>query len=318
MQKRTIGKSGLEVSVVGLGCNNFGWRLDIASARQVIFKALDLGITLLDTADMYGGAGGSESCIGQILGDRRKDVVLATKFGAPMDQEGKLKGASRRYIMSAVEASLKRLKTDWIDLYQLHFPDPLTPLEETLRALDDLIRQGKVRYVGCSNLPAWQVVEAQWIARELGINRFVSSQDEYSLLERGVEQELIPALKAYGIGLLPYFPLASGLLTGKYRRGEPLPQGTRLANVKGVEYFGRFFDEAKLEKVERLQGFAEARGHSIVELAFSWLVANPIVSSVIAGATSAEQVEQNAKSATWALTAAELAEVDKLLGDRGR
>ena len=216
MKQRNVGKSGLLVSVVGLGCNNFGWGLELEASRAVIHKALDLGITLLDTADIYGGQGGSEECLGKVLGNRRKDIVLATKFGMVMDKEGHLKGGSRRYIMSAVEASLKRLNTDWIDLYQLHTNDPLTPMEETLRALDDLVRQGKVRYVGCSNVPAWRVSEAHWVAKQEGLNGFVSAQDEYSLLVRGLEKELRPALETYGIGLLPYFPLASGLLTGKY------------------------------------------------------------------------------------------------------
>ncbi|MGH9438953.1 MAG: aldo/keto reductase, partial [Terriglobia bacterium] len=217
MQFRNLGKSGLRVSVVGLGCNNFGGRVDLEQTRKVIHKALDLGITLFDTADVYGNKGGAEDLMGQILGDRRKDIVLATKFGMPMDNAEKT-GASRRYIFFAVEASLRRLRTDWIDLYQLHQADPLTPVEETLRALDDLVHQGKVRYTGCSNLAAWQVVEAQWTAQHLGLNTFASCQDEYSLLARDLERERMPAIRAYGLGLLPYYPLASGLLTGKYRR----------------------------------------------------------------------------------------------------
>src|SRR5712692_7604527 len=218
MELRNLGRSGLRVSLVGLGCNNFGGRIELEASRKVVHRALDLGITLLDTADIYGNLGGSETCLGQILGDRRKDIVLATKFAMPMDQAKTLKGASRGYIMAAVEASLKRLKTDWIDLYQVHQPDPATPIEETMRALDDLIRQGKVRYVGCSNFPAWQVVSAQWTARHRGLDAFVSCQDEYSLLVRDIERELVPAMTEYGLGLLPFFPLASGLLTGKYNR----------------------------------------------------------------------------------------------------
>jgi aryl-alcohol dehydrogenase-like predicted oxidoreductase len=229
MQLRNLGRSGLRVSLVGLGCNNFGGRLDLAASRPVIHKALDLGVTLFDTADIYGNKGGSETILGQVLVERRKDIVLATKFCLPMDEAGVLKGASRRYIMSAVEASLRRLQTDWIDLYQLHSPDPLTPIEETLRALDDLVRQGKARYVGCSNLPAWQVVEAQWTARTNHLSPLVSAQNEYNLLDRRIERELVPACQEYGLGVLPYFPLASGFLTGKYRPGEPAPQGTRLA-----------------------------------------------------------------------------------------
>ncbi|HSC70609.1 MAG TPA: aldo/keto reductase, partial [Candidatus Methylomirabilis sp.] len=195
MKQRTLGRCGLQVSLVGLGCNNFGGRIDLEASRKVIHKALDLGVTLFDTADIYGERGGSETILGQVLGDRRKDVVLATKFGMPMDDAGFLKGASRRYVLSAVESSLRRLKTDWIDLYQLHTPDPLTPIEETLRSLEDLIRQGKVRYIGCSNLPAWQVVDALWTARHLGVSAFVSCQDEYSLLVRDPERELLPAME---------------------------------------------------------------------------------------------------------------------------
>jgi len=223
MKKRKLGGSALEVSVVGLGGNNFGGRIDFTASRRVVGKAIELGINLIDTADSYGDKGGSEEWLGRILGEKRKAIVLASKFGMPMDEAGKLKGASRRYIMHAVEASLKRLRTDWIDLYQLHRPDPQTPIEETLRALDELVRQGKVRFFGCSNLTTQQVVEAQATARQHGLAAFVSCQDEYSLLVREVERELIPTAKALGLGILPYFPLASGLLTGKYKRGAALP-----------------------------------------------------------------------------------------------
>ena len=310
MEIRNLGRSGLRVSLVGLGCNNFGGRIDLEASRKVVHKALDLGITLLDTADTYGNFGGSEEALGAILGARRKDIVLATKFGMPMNAEGTIKGASRRYVMSEVEASLKRLKTDWIDLYQLHQPDPLTPIEETLRALDDLVRQGKVRYTGCSNLPAWQVAEAHWTARELGLNAFVSAQDEYSLVVRDIDRELIPALQAYGLGLLPFFPLASGLLTGKYRRNAALPAGTRLANMQRLA--DRFLTEANWQIAERLQDFAATRGHSLLELAFSWLAARPQVASVIAGATKPEQLEQNVKAVGWALSREEMAEIDRV------
>jgi aryl-alcohol dehydrogenase-like predicted oxidoreductase len=310
VKQRNLGKSGLLVSVVGLGCNNFAMRIDLEASRKVVHKALDLGITLLDTADIYGNRGGSEEMLGQILGDRRKDVVLATKFAMPMDEAETLKGASRRYIMRAVEDSLRRLRTDWIDLYQQHRPDPLTPIEETLRALDDLVRQGKVRYIGCSNLPAWQVVEAQWTAKHHNLNGFVSCQDEYSLVVRDIEKDLIPAMQGYGLGLLPFFPLASGLLTGKYKRNAPLPEGTRLANTQRLA--DRYMTEANWPIVERLEGFAAKHGRSMLELAFSWLAAKPTVSSVIAGATKPEQVEQNVKAADWALTPEEIAEIDKL------
>jgi aryl-alcohol dehydrogenase-like predicted oxidoreductase len=314
VKQRRLGSSGLQVSVVGLGCNNFGAWIDLEASRKVVHKALDLGITLLDTADTYGNRGGSEEMLGQILGDRRKDVVLATKFAMPMNDAETLKGASRRYIMRAVEDSLRRLRTDWIDLYQQHRPDPLTPIEETLRALDDLVRQGKVRYVGCSNLPAWQVVEAQWTSTHRNLNAFVSCQDEYSLLVRDIEKDLIPAMQGYGLGLLPFFPLASGLLTGKYKRNAPLPEGTRLATTQRLA--NRYMTDANWPVVERLAEFAAKRGHTMVELAFSWLAARPAVSSIIAGATKPEQVEQNVKAADWALTADDIAEIDRL-SDKG-
>ncbi|HXD91390.1 MAG TPA: aldo/keto reductase, partial [Candidatus Binataceae bacterium] len=245
-----------------------------------------------------------------ILGARRKDVVLATKFGMPMNAEGTIKGASRRYIMAEVEASLKRLKTDWIDLYQLHQPDPLTPIEETLRTLDDLVHQGKVRYIGCSNLPAWQVVEAHWAAKQLGLNAFVSAQDEYSLVVRDIDRELIPAMQNHGLGLLPFFPLASGLLTGKYKRNAAMPEGARLAMMKGLA--DRWINDLNWKIVEQLEEFSAQRGHSILELAFSWLAARPTVASVIAGATTSDQVEQNVKAIAWKLTTEELAEVDRV------
>jgi aryl-alcohol dehydrogenase-like predicted oxidoreductase len=315
MNRRSLGKSGLQVSTVGLGCNNFGGRIDLDATRKVVHKALDLGIALFDTADIYGDDGGSEDCLGQILGDRRKDIVLATKFGMEFGKTGVMKGASRRYIMSAVEDSLRRLKTDWIDLYQLHAPDPLTPMEETLRSLDDLVRQGKVRYIGCSNLPAWQVVEAQWIARQQGLESFISCQDEYSLVRRDLEGELQPAMQSYGLGLLPFFPLASGLLTGKYKRNAPPPEGTRFATTQRLA--DRYATAANWAIVEGLADFCAKRGHSLLELAFSWLLARPPVASVIAGATKPEQLEQNVKAADWALTPEDLAEIDRLTLTKG-
>jgi aryl-alcohol dehydrogenase-like predicted oxidoreductase len=312
METRSLGSSGLRVSVVGLGCNNFGGRIDLEASRAVVHKALDLGITLFDTADSYGSRGGSEQCLGQVLGERRKDIVLATKFGMPMDDANVQSGASRRYIMMAVEASLRRLRTDWIDLYQLHTPDPLTPIEETLRALDDLIRQGKVRYAGNSNFAGWQAVEAHWTGLQRNLNRFVSCQNEYSLLKRDIEAELVPAMQACGLGLLPYFPLASGLLTGKYRRQAPLPQGARLAQMKGLA--DRYLTPANWAIVERLEDFCMRHGHGLLALAFSWLAARPAVASVIAGATKPEQVEQNVGAIGWALTPEDLAEIDRLTG----
>lgn len=310
MQYRKLGRSGLDVSVIGLGCNNFGL-LELERAKAVAYKALDLGITLFDTSDVYGGhPGGSEEHLGEILGPRRKDIVLATKFGIAIDNEGRKNGASRRYIVTTIEASLKRLKTDWIDLYQLHTPDPTTPLEETLSALDDLVRTGKVRYLGCSNLPAWQIAHASWIALDSKQNRFVSAQDEYNLLARKAEAELIPALERFGMGLIPYFPLASGLLTGKYKRGEQLFSTTRLAII--AQMTDHFASERNFAMVETLDAFCRERGRTLLELAFSWLSRRAPVASVIAGATRPEQVEQNAKAAGWTLSSDEFAEVDRL------
>jgi aryl-alcohol dehydrogenase-like predicted oxidoreductase len=303
---RNLGRSGLRVSLVGLGCNNFGQRTDLESSRLVIHKALDCGITLFDTADVYGGRGGSETVLGKVLGDRRKDIVLASKFGMNMD-DGEKKGASRRYIMAAVEASLKRLRTDWIDLYQQHRHDPLTPIDETLRALDDLVSQGKVRYIGNSNFTAAQTIEAQLTARHLNLNAFTSCQDQYSLLNRDLDRENIGVMERYGLGLLPYYPLASGLLTGKHKRGAAAA-GTRLT----MPTFSGVMTDKNFDIVEKLEAFVKARGHSMTELAFSWLAARPTVGSIIAGATKPEQIEANAKAADWKLTADELAEIDKI------
>jgi aryl-alcohol dehydrogenase-like predicted oxidoreductase len=310
VETRNLGRSGLRVSSIGLGCNNFGGRIDIQATRLVIHKALDLGITLFDTADVYGERGGSETYIGQLLGENRSKVVLASKFCMPMSDDGTKQGASRRYIMSAIEDSLRRLKTDHLDLYQLHNVDPLTPIEETLRALDDIVRSGKARYVGCSNLPAWQVVEAQWTARSLGLDGFVSCQDEYSLVHRAPEKELMPAMRAYGLGLLPYFPLASGLLTGKYRRNAPMPDNARLTKTERLA--SRYLTERNWAISEKLIDYAEKRGHTALELAFSWLLAQEPVSSVIAGATRPDQLEQNVKAGGWKMSAEELAEIDAI------
>jgi aryl-alcohol dehydrogenase-like predicted oxidoreductase len=310
MEIRNLGQSGLRVSTIGLGCNNFGGRIGLEETRAVIHKAIDLGITLFDTADVYGDRGGSETLMGQVLGDRRKDIVLATKFGNPMDDAGVKQGGARRYIMAAVEASLRRLRTDWIDLYQIHSFDPRTPIEETLRTLDDLVRHGKVRYIGCSNFPAWRITEAHWTARTCGLNPFVSNQDEYSLVFRAPEAALMPAAQTAGMGMLPYFPLASGLLTGKYRRNAPMPPGTRLAATQRLA--DRYLTERNWAIAEQLGDFVEARGRTMLELAFSWLLARPPVTSVIAGATKPEQLEQNVKAGAWQLTAAELAEIDRI------
>jgi aryl-alcohol dehydrogenase-like predicted oxidoreductase len=311
MEIRNLGRSGLRVSAIGLGCNNFGQRIDFDATRRVIHKALDLGITLFDTADTYGNRGGSETEMGHRLGDERKRIVLATKFGNPMDDVGVKAGGSRHYIMQAVEDSLRRLRTDWIDLYQIHAPDPRTPIEETLRALDDLVRQGKVRYIGCSNFPAWQVVDAQWTAQANGLNAFISCQDEYSLVVRDVvEPQLKQAMLKFGMGLLPFFPLASGLLTGKYRRNRALPTGSRLANTDRLA--DRYLTERNWQLTERLADFVESRGHTMLELAFSWLLSQQPVASVIAGATRPDQLEQNVKAGDWKLSDQELAEIDRI------
>ena len=310
MEYRNLGSSGLRVSLVGLGCNNFGMRLDLEQTRAVVDRAFDLGITLFDTADMYGGRGGSETQLGKILGHRRKDIVLASKFGMAMSDDGTKIGASRRYIMSAVEDSLRRLKTDWIDLYQLHQPDPLTPLDETMQALDDLVTQGKIRYIGCSNLPSWQVVESQWISKSMGLNRFVSCQDEYNILNRNVEAELIPAMQKYGCGLLPYFPLASGLLTGKYKRTE-MPEGARLTDMP--TFANRIYlTDDNFDIVDNLNKFAHKTGHSILELAFGWMASHPTTASIIAGATKPEQIDANVAAVNWVLSQSEIDEVNKI------
>jgi len=310
MKTRALGPSGLQVSEVGLGCNNFGGRLDEAGTRAVVHAALDAGINFFDTADVYGDRGGSETLLGKCLGERRKDAILATKFASPM-REGVRRDASRRYILQAVEASLARLQTDWIDVYWLHWPDPLTPVEETLRALDDLIHAGKVRYIGACNLAAWQMVEAEWIARELGLNPFICAQNEFSLIEREPEKELLPALAAHGLSLVPYFPLASGLLTGKYRRGKDAPGDSRFANWKHLGE--RYQTDANWDRVEKLEAWCKAHDHSMLELAFAWLLAHREVASVIAGATRPGQIAQNAKAAEWQLGAEELASLRDVL-----
>jgi aryl-alcohol dehydrogenase-like predicted oxidoreductase len=308
MQFRRLGNSGLVVSAVGLGTNNLGMKLDDAQSREVVTAALDAGVTLFDTADSYGA---SEERLGRLLEGQRDDVVLATKFGSDVRRRGLTNGedwgarGSRRYVRRAVESSLRRLRTDWIDLYQLHRPDPLTPIEETLSALDDLVHEGKVRYLGSSNFSGWQVAHAEWTSRTRGLSRFVSAQNEYSWLARDAEAGLVPALVEYGIGLLPYYPLANGLLTGKYRRGEPAPAGTRIAD------FGResSLTDETFDVVEALEGFAKSRGVELLDVAIGGLAAQPAVASVIAGATSAEQVGRNVAAGEWRPTDEDLEEL---------
>jgi aryl-alcohol dehydrogenase-like predicted oxidoreductase len=309
MEYRNLGRSGLQVSVVGLGCNNFGRRCDVEQTASVVNKALELGVTLFDTADIYGPRGLSEEYLGKALQGHRRDAVIATKFAGPMGEGSLWGGASRRYILEAVEASLRRLGTDYIDLYQIHFPDARTPIEETMRALDDVVRQGKARYIGCSNFAGWQVVEAQLIAKAGHRSPFISAQNQYNLLDRRIERELVPAANAYGLGVLPYFPLASGFLTGKYQSGQAPPEGTRLAGAGPMA--DRILTEGNFETLAKLSSFAEQCGRSMVELAIGWLASQSHVGSVIAGATKPEQVEQNVSAGEWRLTPEELAEVDR-------
>ncbi len=299
MEYRSLAGGGdtQAVSVVGLGCNNFGRRLGERDSRAVVHAALDAGITLFDTAESYGN-GRSETYIGNALGARRKDIAIATKFGWTG-------GASRRKVVKSVEGSLKRLRTDVIDLYQLHRPDPATPVEETLEALDGLVQQGKVRFIGSSNFSGARIRQAEAVSRARGWNAFATAQNRYSLLDRGIEEDVVPACEDAGIGILPYYPLASGLLTGKYRRGRPSPGGTRLSvhTVSGAEW----------DAVERLERFAAARGRSLLELAVSWLSSRPCILSVIAGATAPDQIARNVRAADWKLSDAELAEIDCLV-----
>ncbi len=309
MEFRNLGNSGLRVSVVGLGCNNFGGRVDLDGTRAVLDAAIDEGINLLDTADVYGGRGASEELMGTALKGKRQQVVLATKFASPMGEGPMYQGGSRKWIIQAVEDSLRRLQTDYIDLYQIHRPDPNTPIEETMRALDDLVTSGKVRYIGHSNFTGWMTAEAHYVARYEHLTPFISAQNEWSLLNRRVEHDLVPACAEFNVGVLPFFPLASGLLTGKYRRGQDAPQGTRLAAGPMAD---RMLTESNFDKVEKLEAFARDHGHTLLELAFGWLASQPTVASVIAGATKPEQVKSNVESGNWRLTAEEMAEVDQL------
>jgi aryl-alcohol dehydrogenase-like predicted oxidoreductase len=310
MTYRPLGDSGLMVSAVGIGCNAFGRRVDLDGVKEIVGAARDVGVTLLDTADIYGGAGASEELLGEALQGQRDAFVLATKFG--MDMQG-ANGAdfgargSRRYIRRAVEASLRRLRTDHIDLYQLHAPDELTPIEETLEALTDLVREGKVLYLGSSNLSGWQVADADWTARSAGLERFVSAQNRYSLLDRSLEAEVVPACEHFGLGVLPYFPLEYGLLTGKYRRGESAPAGTRASSGPAP-----WLENADWDRIESLQAYADKRGVELLDVAIAGLAAQPAVASVISGATSADQVRRNAAALAWEPSDDDLEELDEI------
>lgn len=314
MEYRRLGRSGLTVSVVGLGCNNLG-RPRTATLEQegtdaVVHAALDAGVTLFDVADMYGAEPGlSEERLGRALGARRDEVVLATKFGLDMrGANGADHGArgSRRYVIRAVEASLRRLGTEWIDLYQFHTPDDQTPIEETLSALDDLVRSGKVRYIGHSNRAGWQIAEAEFVARDRGTERFISAQNHYNLMDRRAELEVLPAARAYGLGVLPYFPLANGMLTGKYSSGQA-PEGSRLSHTRQA-----MVENADLDQLRAYGDFARARGLTELQVAFSWLAAQEPVSSVIAGATRPDQIRQNAEAVRWVPTDEDRAELDEI------
>jgi aryl-alcohol dehydrogenase-like predicted oxidoreductase len=311
MRYSSLGESGLQVSVVGLGCNNFGSRLDVDGTRAVVDAAIDAGITLFDTSDTYGGGGGSEHALGDVLGSRRDQVVLATKFGGRgVDMGyGPAAGAKggRAYIRRAVTESLRRLRTDYIDLYQQHVPDPVTPIGETLAALHELVAEGKVRYLGHSNFSGWQLADAAHLAARNGHTPFVSAQNHWSLLERAAEADVVPAARHFGVGVLPFFPLANGLLTGKVRQGQAIPAGTRLAGRQG------YVTEEKLAKVEALITWAQEHGVTVLDVAISALAAQPACSSVIAGATSAEQVKANAAASEWIPSAEELAAIDRIV-----
>lgn len=304
MELRTIGRSGLKVSTLGLGCNNFGSRIDEKASAAVVAACLEAGITFFDTADIY-GAGQSETFLGRALKGHRDEVVIATKFSGRTGESPYDAGASRKHVVAACERSLRSLGTDFIDLYYQHFPDEDTPVEETLAALDDLVHAGKVRYVASSNFAGWQIVEADLLAAARHGTRFVASQSEWSLLKRDVEAEVVPACAAYHVGVVPYFPLASGLLTGKYQRGRPAPEGTRLAGDR----FQHVATDAAFDVVERLSDLGEAHGHSLLELAIGWLLAQPVVPSVLVGATKPEQVTANAEAAAVQLGADVLAAV---------
>jgi aryl-alcohol dehydrogenase-like predicted oxidoreductase len=318
MEYRVLGTSGLKVSEVSLGGDTFGREIDEQATASVISHAIGLGINYIDTADVYGRGGGrSEEFIGKALKGRRSAMIVATKFGVAVG-EGNQQFASkeglgaRAYVMKSVDASLKRLNTDYIDLYQFHRPDPTTPMEETLRAMDDLVKAGKVRFIGGSNLPAWELCEALWISRSAGLQSFATVQPRYNLIDRHCEEELVPCCESYGIGVIPWYPLAGGFLTGKYRRGAVLPGGTRFQS--NPDMYAWLLSDSNFDRLEKLDVFARERGHTVAELAIAWLVSHPWISTVIAGVTRPEQVSANVSAAGWKLTAGEMKEIDRITG----
>jgi len=310
MEYRSIGKSGLKVSEIGLGTNSFGNRADEQTSIGVIECALELGINFIDTAEMY-AQGRSEEIVGKAVKGKRSQVIIATKFGYPTSIGPRERGGSRSYIMKAVERSLRSLNTEYIDLYYFHYPDPETPIEETLRAMDDLVRSGKVRYVGCSNFAAWQLCEALWTSKLHDLEPFIAVQSRYNLLDRNIEREVVPCCQAYGVGVVPWGPLASGFLTGRFRRGEKIPKEARLANPPAI--YQDVLSDTNFDKLARLGDFAEERGHSVGELAIAWLLSHSWLSSVITGATRIEQLSQNVATTDWKLTAEDTAQLDALI-----
>lgn len=313
MEYRRLGNSGLKVSELGLGANNFGWWIDEKKSFEVIYHAIDHGINFIDTADMY-DRGTSEQIIGKALKGKRQDIIIATKFSSRMGDGPNDQGGSRYYIMKAVEASLRRLQTDYIDLYQMHNPDPETPIEETLRALDDLIKAGKVRYIGCSNFSAWQLSDALWTSRINNLNSFITIQTKYNLLERQIEKELVPCCKVHGIGLIPWGPLAGGFLTGKYRPGQEPPKTfqSKMPPKAFLHLYKNNISEKNWERLNQFESFCKERGHKLSELAISWLLSHPFISSVIAGATSPEQIDENIRATNWRLTKEEIAQIEEI------
>ncbi|MFC1977347.1 aldo/keto reductase [Chloroflexota bacterium] len=311
MEYRKLGNSGLNVSAIGLGGNTFGWIIDEQASIDIIRNALDLGINYIDTADMY-DRGRSEEFVGKAINSQRSKVIIASKFANPMGDGPNDRGGSRYYIMKAVDASLKRLKTDYIDLYQMHHPEPTTPIEETLRALDDLVRAGKIRYIGCSNFPSWRLSEAFWVSKVNNLHSFITVQSRYHLFDRQIEKEVVPCCQAHNIGVIPWGPLAGGFLTGKYRKDEKAPLDGRLSDSthRYHRMYGDLWSEEAWNKLAKLETFSNNHGHTVGELAISWLLAKPWVSTIIAGTRKLEQLKANTAAVDWKLTADEIVEVD--------